>query len=232
MSSNSTHGKLVAGVAAALALACAAPALAGDGSVFPPNYKFPDGLAGFSLVSHGEGHGLLLPAVLVGFNSLGNDERIGATTLDLTDPTRPTLFNAAQGDFVMHFSIVGFGDGSVRPSGITDGTSNLHHDLGGGHFLDASFHFSPSPFGWDLLTPRVTPPGNFFAAHLDYTGVDPSASFDMRLDGGDPLTFSLAPFAGGGDVPEPSAWALLLIGFAGTGALLRARRARALVAAA
>jgi len=228
MSCISVHHKLAAGFAAALALACAAPALAGDGSVFPPNYKFPDGLSGFSLVSHGEGHGLLLPAVLVGFNP--ESEAAGGTTIDLTDPTHPTLFNPSTGDFVMHFSIVGFGDGSVRPSAITDGTSNLHHDLGGGHFLDASFHFSPSPFGWDLLTPRVAPPGNFFAAHLDYTGVDPWASFDMRLDGGDLLTFSLAPFAGG-DVPEPSAWALLLIGFAGTGALLRTRRARALVAA-
>ena len=229
MSNIAFHSKLAAGFAAALALATAVPALAGDGSVFPPNYRFPDGLAGFSLVSHGEGHGLLLPAVLVGFNPQPEPPGIGGTTLDLTDPTHPTLFNPATGDFLFHFSIVGFGDGSVRPSGITDGTSNLHHELGGGHFLDATFNFSPSPFGWDLLTPRVAPPGNFFAAHLDYTGVDPWAFFEIRIDGGDPLSFSLAPTDGG--IPEPSAWALMLAGFGATGIVLRSRRLRAAIAA-
>ena len=220
MSTTSLHSKLAAGFAAAVALAFAAPALAGDGSVFPPNYKFPDGLAGFSLASHGESHGLLLPAVLVGFNPEGGG---GGTTIDLTDPTHPTLFNPTESDFIMHFSIVGFGDGSVRPSEITDGTSNLHHDLGGGHFLDVNFHFTPSPLGWDLITPRVAPPGNFFAAHVDYAGVDPWASFDFRIDDGPLLSFSLEPFAGG-EVPEPSAWALMLLGLAGIGLAMRGKR--------
>jgi hypothetical protein len=50
-----------------------------------------------------------------------------------------------------------------------------------------------------------------------------SGQLDARLTGNDSLTFD-APTGG---VPEPSAWALMILGFGGAGAALRGRRQRA-----
>jgi hypothetical protein len=216
---------LLVGVLAAAGLAAAAaPALAGDGSVIPPNYRFGDGLEGFRLSTS---HGLLLPAVLVAFDPPApiRAEAVDMfrTTIDLTDGSRPTLFNPTEGQpFIFHFSVVGLGDSHLGAPPFPDasGFTGFRH-VAGDHVFDINFQFGPGEVtSWRALDPDPGPPGNWFSVEMTFAG-DPFASFSITEDG-EPLQFGLAPAAG---APEPGTWALLLGGlFAMGGALRLARR--------
>jgi hypothetical protein len=63
------------------------------------------------------------------------------------------------------------------------------------------------------LTPLMSGPGDYA---LTFTEVDNQLYYNMGLD-------NVSVTAGGG-VPEPATWALMLVGFAGLGAAVRARR--------
>jgi hypothetical protein len=229
MPRSATPLKLLAGMLAAAGLAVsAAPAVAADGSVFPPNFRFGDGLDGFRLVSHG---GVVNPGVLVGFNPQPDppgDTRVGLphSTLQITDGTSNTIFNpVADRPFILHFSVLGLGDShlDLPPAPNSDGRTGFRH-VAGDHVFDINFAFGPGPVAdgsWVAFNPQPDPPGNWFSAGLEFVG-DPWVTFTVAEDG-QLLSFDLAPAAG---APEPGTWALVLGGlFAMGGALRLARRA-------
>jgi hypothetical protein len=105
---------------------------------------------------------------------------------------------------------------------------------------------NPQPYGGELFQ-RVFRPGNFYGRPLDQPGVfdftasdNPGGHFNFfnvdamgNLSGPntdlsiipDHLVIALAP--GGGAVPEPATWAIMICGFGLAGAALRRRRALA-----
>jgi hypothetical protein len=219
--------------AGAVVLAAGA-AHAGDGSV-RPNYTFPAGLPGFSLVTSG---GLVNPGVLVGFNPQpdppgvnGDGDLVPAvmpTFLNLRDPLRPTLENAGLGDaWSLHFWIQDFGDGSVAPPPApnSDGVVAFRHVLGD-HVFDITFDVGPGqvdPASWVAFNPQPDPPGKGFGVSFNFTGpADPFFAFSIDEDG-HALSFSVTP--------EPATWAVMLAGFGLAGAALRGRRRRLALAA-
>jgi hypothetical protein len=234
---------VLAGVTAALAIAGAAHA--GDGSVKPPNFKFADGLVGFSLASKG---GPINPGILVGFNPQpdppGDVDFI--SLLDLTDPTHPTVHAPMTADGAYRFEFFHtLADGSVRmiDAPNSDGFTGFR-DVFNGHDVNVTFHFGPGqvdPGSWVGFNPQPDPPGDgvaydfkFFGAPaatgLSAFGFSPEAdvsrnavvTFSVAVDG-DLLSFALTP--------EPSTWAMMILGFGGAGAMLRRRRGEVLVAA-
>ncbi len=87
--------------------------------------------------------------------------------------------------------------------------------------LSASSNSGPPDLGWE--------PGTMTAS------IDPTITFSSKLNlsnyslqvGGQDAQLQ---GAGGGGVPEPAAWALMLVGFGGLGAMLRHRRQQVLAA--
>jgi hypothetical protein len=230
--------RLVLATAGAAALILAAGAAqAGDGSVRPPNYTFPAGLSGFRLTSHG---GPANPGILVGFNPqpeppgdfvpTADGSVRPQTWMDLTDPTRPVLFNFAPTDaFSLHFRITGHGDGTIEPpEPERTGHIEFFHTLDG-HRFDITFDLGPGgidPASWVAFNPQPDPPGIGFGVNFNFAGggagglapqsVDGHAfAFSIKLDGQD-LSFAAAP--------EPASWAMMITGFGMGGAVLRRRR--------
>jgi hypothetical protein len=226
----------IAAFAAALALSSAA--LAGDDSV-KPNYTFSDGTRGFALQTHG---GAVSPGVFVHFLALADPpgeqtpsalNSYKPTFLDITDGTSPTFYNEGGSGFIFQF-YHSFGDGSVRPleTPNTDGNTSFRH-IEGGHVIDLNFHFGGGqvdPESWTGFPGQVKPPGDGISQQfsflvpavrteglgaLDIGRTDAFVSFNMTIDG-DPITFSVTP--------EPSTWAMMILGFGGAGAVLRRRR--------
>lgn len=236
VSSSRTFGAFAA-FAAAVVLAGAAQA--GDGSVRPSNFRFGDGSKGFALSSQG---GPINPGILVGFNPQPDPPGdVGFALIDLTDPFHPSvhapLIEGANGYRFQFFHNLDLGDGSVTPidapnaEGFT-GFRQVFND----HIIDVAFHFGPGQVdraSWVGFNPQPDPPGfggfgedfNFLvpSVHgvtaLDRGGADtrPNAvvTFSVAVDG-DLLSFSATP--------EPATWAMMILGFGGTGILLRRRR--------
>jgi hypothetical protein len=208
---------------AAMALACAGSALAADGSVFPPNYHFPDGTAGFMLEATNPN--MIDPCWLIGFGPVSGLANPPVTTLDLSNPNVAVFNNAADGGrFMLEWSIVGFGDGSVTPPPApnSDGFTSFQHVLDG-HVFNSIFSFGPGPVdqaSWVGFNPQPDPPGFEFGVNFTMAG-DAFMRFQVTEDGV-PLSFAL-------ETPEPATWSLMIAGFALTGAGLR-RRGRAAAA--
>jgi hypothetical protein len=229
--------RLVVGAAMAGAMALTAGAArAGDGSVFPPNYRFPAGTTGFKLVTLG---GPANPGILVGFNpqpeppgdvgvaAFGDGSVFPQTMLSLRDPLRPTLENPFEGAaWSLQFWIVGHGDGGIEPpEPERDGPIGFRHVLDG-HVFDITFFLGPNqidPASWVGFDPQPDPPGTGFGVNFSFTeAADPFFAFSIKLDGA-PLSFDVAS----GGIPEPATWSLMILGFAAAGAGVRRRRARA-----
>jgi hypothetical protein len=213
--------------AAIMALAAAAPAVAADGSVFPPNYTFPDGTRGFMLVGHG---GFIEPCILIGFGPNSDEHDLPVTTLDLRDPTLPTFINTFEGQhFLLEWDIMDFGDGSVEPPPApnSDGFTSFRHSLGG-HTFESTFGFGPGPVdpgSWVGFNPQPDPPGFVFGVDFDFSApADPFMHFQMFEDG-QVLSFALE------SVPEPGSWSLMIAGFGLVGAGVRHRRRAAAASA-
>ena len=107
-------------------------------------------------------------------------------------------------------------DGSIydpaSPPAVVEFTSGILN-LGGS--FDHSFSFALTP------THAIGNPGGCATLTVVTTCTASIASFDSPISG----QFSAA-------VPEPGAWALMILGFGGAGAMLRRRRSLAAVAAA
>ncbi|HEX3400879.1 MAG TPA: PEP-CTERM sorting domain-containing protein [Acetobacteraceae bacterium] len=229
-------------VVAALALVTAATSAnaASTSPGFSYNYGFPDGSPGFALngfLPAAQNTGLLLPAVLVGFNPQPDPPGTPPTLLSLIDPTDPALSNLSSGpgySLVMSFlnlippgpcdtaipapnwnGITGF-----SCSGIVEGQRGT---------LDVSMEFS-GPGGvasWVAFNPQPDPPGLPIGFDLSFGGLataggfatpaDPIFTFAITLNGA-PLEFRL--------VPEPGTLGLLGVAAIGIG-LTRGRRSHA-----
>jgi hypothetical protein len=75
------------------------------------------------------------------------------------------------------------------------------------------------PASWSSFNPQPDPPGDFLGGAFSFQGAaDPIMTLSIDIDD-TPLSFTLAP-----GTPEPAGWAMMLLGFGGLGAMLRARR--------
>ena len=196
----------------------------------PPNYAFPDGFQGFALQTHG---GMFNPGVLVGFNPQPDPPVI--PTADVTSPptlTRISLENphvavlnspVDGGAFDFLIALLDLGDGSVMPgdpAGAPNGDGLTHfHSMDAGHSIDIFLQFGGSAVGswsWGAFNPQPDPPGDFADGVIGFAA-DPFMGMRIEIDGS-PLSFSLA------GAPEPMTWALMILGLAGCGAMLRRAR--------
>jgi hypothetical protein len=134
------------------------------------------------------------------------------------------------------------GDGTFRQTGM-DGSFEFRTAAGGGGALLLSGVFSGAWLtgknqagsfmsvlngGTLELTSGVVDLSNIFddSAAFSFSGVLPGfadANNDNALDSFTATGFS-ATFSGATAVPEPGAWALMILGFGGTGAMIRRRR--------
>jgi hypothetical protein len=217
--------------AAGLSLAAGA-AQAGDGSVFPPNFTFANGAKGWKLTSHG---GPINPGVIVGFNPQPDPPGVGddGALIGLLNPADPMLMSPSTGgSFTFLIGLLFPGDGSVIPlpaAPNSDGFTGFRH-LEGGHDISVNLQFGPQQVDAETWgandLPRGLPDGNFLGGAFSFSEkLDPWMAFSISIDG-DPLTFALD----NSGVPEPAQWGLMIAGFAGMGAMLRARRRPALAA--
>ncbi|WP_394764380.1 PEPxxWA-CTERM sorting domain-containing protein [Phenylobacterium sp.] len=214
----------------AVGLFCAGAANAsgvGGAANFAPNYTFADGAKGFKLTSHG---GPINPGVLVGFNPQPDPPGIGddGLLIALLNPGDPKLISPSTGGaFSFRLALQGFGDGSVIPlpdAPNSDGFTSLRF-LSGLHAISISLQFGPNQVdqgSWKGFNPQPDPPGDVLAGQFNFTTMaDPFMAFEISIDG-QPLTFAMDDTGAG--VPEPATWGLMLLGFGGLGAALRARR--------
>jgi len=212
--------RIAAAGLAALVIAAAGSAHAVDGSVMPPNYTFPDGTRGFMLEATNPN--MIDPCWLIGFGPVTGLANTPVTTLDLTNPSAAIFNNpVAGGPFMLEWSIVDFGDGSVTPPPApnADGVTAFQHVLDG-HTFVSTFGFGPGPVdptSWVAFNPQPDPPG--FQFGLDFTFAAPADAFFrfQVTEDGVPLTFAL-------DTPEPATWSLMILGFGLAGANMRRRR--------
>ena len=223
----------LAAFAAAVLLAGAAQA--GDGSVRPSNFKFADGSKGFALKTQG---GPINPGVLVGFNPQPDPPGdVGFALIDLSDPFHPAVHAPMiEGSGYRFQFFHTLGDRSVA---LLDAPNDRgftgFRDFFEGHVIDVIFDFGSGkvdPLSWVGFNPQPDPPGKGFAQDFKFlvpavhpSGAfgagDPNAvvSFSLSVDG-QALSFSATP--------EPAGWAMMILGFGGTGAVLRRRRDLAL----
>lgn len=221
----------LAALAAGLALAWAGAAQAGDGSVQPSNFRFADGSRGFALASVG---GPINPGVLVGFNPQPDPPGdVGFALIDLTDPFHPTVHAPLiEGSGYRFQFFHTLGGRSVAELGApnADGFTGFR-EMFEGHAIDVMFHFGPGQVdaaSWVGFNPQPDPPGKGFAQDFkflvpavhdarafDIRGPNAVVTFGLSIDG-QALSFSATP--------EPATWAMMILGFGGTGAVLRRRR--------
>jgi len=221
----------------ACAVALAGPAAAAS---IEPNYLFPDGSPGFSLVNPPEPDlpaGFINPGLLVGFNPQPDPPGIPPTTLGWESPTELVLSNgfASAGGvtYRIYLSFLGVGSASMPDiNAYPPGPCRADIDCTPG-FVGTGFSFDTTSGGqshefdvflgftggggfngsWVSFNPQPDPPGDGVFVDIGFHGVgDPDMSVAV-LEDGIPLAFS---------TPEPATFALLGVGFSGL--LLMRRR--------
>jgi hypothetical protein len=193
-----------------------APGLAAATGV-GPNHLFPDGTKGFAFDTTG---GILDPEVLVGFNPQPDPAGFGGSqyTPDGGGVRISTPASATGYEFVVSFLGFGGGHEATPMAPNRDGVTGDSFMIGGKTF-DVTLAFSgPSAeVDWAAFNPQPDPPGLWFGSTFTFGAVaDPTAMIQITEDGA-PLSMSLA-------APEPSAWALMIIGLGGVGLIARVRR--------
>ena len=225
-----------AAVAAASLFSAGAATASGADTLhqFAPNFTFGDGAKGFKLTSHG---GPINPGVLVGFNPQPDPPGIGddGLLIALLNPSDPMLISPSTGGaFSFRLAIQNAGDGSVIPlpdAPNSDGFTSFRF-LSGEHNIFVTLQFGPNQVdraSWVGFNPQPEPPGDVLAGQFNFNSMqDPFMGFQISIDG-QALSFALD---NSGGVPEPATWGLMLLGFGGMGAALRARRRPVLAKAA
>jgi hypothetical protein len=160
--------------------------------------------------------------VLVGFNPQPDPPGFGGSR-DLTaGASRATRIATPLSDTGYGFLIallgVGTGAEPLPPTPNSDGNTALTFLADGSVFkLALNFAGPGNAIDWAAFNPQPDPPGVWFGAQFGYPAVgDPVVTFSLD-ENGQPLNLTLAP------VPEPAAWALMLIGVAGVGGVARAQ---------
>ena len=213
-------------VLAAATLTAAGPASAADAAGAAPNYTVPDGSKGFRFMTQG---GVLNPEVLVGFNPQPDPPGFGGSR-DLTPGGGPVtrifspLSDTGYGFLIALLNVGPGGMEPLPPAPNSDGNTGISFLGDGSVFhLDLNFAGPGNAIDWAAFNPQPEPPGFWFGAQFGYPTVgDPVATLSLTEDERR-LTLTLAP------VPEPAAWALMLIGVGAIGGLAR-RRATACIA--
>jgi hypothetical protein len=137
-----------------------------------------------------------------------------STNYTWTIDSSPTPATSSPDDFFTVDNVVVSGDRPVLGSfTLIPGTFKFYFGDDGFEGFDSDFG---SYFGPQLFTGTVEAP------------TFKTGTFALD-DGAETLTISAA--AGGGGVPEPASWTLMVLGFGGLGAALRQRRAGARAAA-
>ncbi|HLZ77522.1 PEPxxWA-CTERM sorting domain-containing protein [Phenylobacterium sp.] len=101
--------------------------------------------------------------------------------------------------------------------------------------VNVSFSVPTNTVEWIKLSAAASGAdyGSEFTAQADpILFLDPSIGDpqDYSIEVSPDVTNGDPPFVGGGDVPEPAAWAMMLVGFGALGAVIRRRRRAALAA--
>jgi len=153
-----------------------------------------------------------------GWSQFGNTGFTGVSgCFDLGCPT--------DGALLANFGPVGSTGGITQNLGSISGFFDIFFDLSndGGNFFSADFG------GTNLIT-NVPTEGNTHYSFTHVAASGPTAlTFTFRND---PAWYTLDNVSVASGAPEPAAWALMLTGFFGAGAVLRANRRRTAVAAA
>lgn len=199
---------------AAAALALGAPAQAANIVDTGPGSAPPFFLVAGGLSNHGE-FTLAAPATITGIEIYGFIIAPGAFRFSIAsdggNEPGASLFSQSaalgagtEGWHGVSGLSVALGAGTYWLGFGADGSSGLAYHYGN----------APNPLGNESRFSPGTPPSG------RYVDIDP-ANFAWRVTGA-----AVAP------VPEPATWALMIVGFAGLGASLRARRRPAAIAAA
>lgn len=209
--------------AALCALAFAAASTQASASTMPgvgPNYTFPDGSKGFAFKTTG---GILNPEVLVGFNPQPDPPGFGGSR-DMTPGGGPVtqistpLSNAGYSFLIALLNVGPNAREPLPPAPNSDGNTGISFLCDGSVFhLSLNFAGPGNAIDWAAFNPQPDPPGDFVGAQFAYpVAGDPVVTFSLT-ENERPLTLRLA------SVPEPAAWALMLIGVGGVGGLARSR---------
>jgi hypothetical protein len=172
--------------------------------------------------------GTVNPGLIVGFNPQP-DPPIGgpSPTLSIFDQTQIQIVQTGYGQFgfVIAFpGLTGLLLPAVKPN--SDGKTSLSFTDDNGNVFNVGLAFAgPGDAGswtWGAFNPQPDPPGVWAAYQITFAGgPDPSVSLTLQENG---------KYLSLGAAPEPSTWAMMLIGFAGLGlAGRRASRKRALL---
>jgi PEP-CTERM motif len=224
-------------LAAAALFAIATPAAAETTQVPGTNYTFPDGSRGFELnVSLPAGDttltsdGLLLPAVLVGFNPQPDPPGTPPTFLSLVDPTAAMLSNNSTGlGYTFVLSFLNLLPGGCDPTTIAQPNSDGHTALSctgtlgseNNVTVDVALTFSGpgAVTTWSSFNPQPDPPGDVAGFEVSFQGAlgenaDPSVTLGISING----------TAGDLSVPEPGTLSLIGTALIGLAAWRRRRR--------
>ncbi len=174
----------------------------------------------FSLATSG---GLQNPGIIVGFNPQPDPPGEPLPSLDLTNPDHLVVTESYGTTFNFVLSFLGL-PGLLLPAvqqpsydaDIDRWTTNFGFEYGGKTFgVDLEFSGPGSSITWAAFNPQPDPPGDVAGYTIGFAA-DASVGVQIQ-ENGSALSFT--------SVPEPSAWAMMGLGFAALGAFsLRSRR--------
>jgi hypothetical protein len=184
-----------------------------------PNYDLGSAGPGYLFDTWG---GTVNPGLIVGFNPQP-DPPIGwpSPTLSIFNQTQIQIVQTGFGQFGFVIAFPGL-TGLLLPAvdkPNSDGITSLSFTDDNGNVFNVGLAFAgPGDAGswtWGAFNPQPDPPGVWAAYQITFAGgPDPSVSLTLQENG---------KYLNLGAAPEPSTWAMMLIGFAGLG--LAGRRA-------
>jgi hypothetical protein len=182
-----------------------------------PNYTFGDGSKGFAFDTAG---GIVNPEVLVGFNPQPDPPGFSGDIYTPEGGGARIFTPPSATGYQFELSFLGLGSGRLATpmAPNSDGVTGESFRIGDNTF-DVTIAFSgpAAARDWAAFNPQPDPPGRWFGSTFDFGAVgDPTATIRITENGA-PLSLSLA-------APEPSAWALVIIGVGAVGMMARGQR--------